>query len=235
MPHHDEDDSDGLLEEGRRPPASGGMLGFGGLCACLSVEYYQPYFDVDTDEVLNRIKYALMFCGEGSPFLDVVREKPDAYGPWWISTTLVFLISVTSHLKTLMDSTAKYDFTVVSLAAMTIYSYLGVTALAMWLALNYWLKVHLSILQCTCIVGYSLSVYVLAAFFCVLPFAWPILLVAWVLSTLFAAKCTLPVIDHLDKQNVIAFVVGLAVCNSALMLTIRLALYARVNDITAQN
>lgn len=234
MMSHEEEEEDvaGLLaEEGRGPKGrpSGGGGGLFGLCACFSVEYYQPYFDVNTDEVAARIKYALVsFGGSGSPFLEVVREKPDAYGPWWISTTLIFLISVTSHLKSLFSAEAgtKYDFTNVTFAAMTVYSYVGVTALAMWVALNYWLKTPLTLLQCACVVGYSLCVYCLASILCVLPYlSWIVLLAACALSSLFVAKSTLPVIEHQEKQQVVAFIGTLVVINVALMLVIKLGLY----------
>ncbi|KAJ8605141.1 hypothetical protein CTAYLR_000474 [Chrysophaeum taylorii] len=200
------------------------------MCACLSVEYYRPFFDINTDEVVARIRYALVFCGTGSPFLDVVREKPDAYGPWWISTTLVFLIAVTSHLKTLMQFSGqhyRYDFKVVTFAAMTVYTYLGFAALAIWLALNYWLKTPLTILQCACVVGYSLSVYVPASILCVFSIiSWPALLAAWVLSSLFAVKSILPIIEHHEKQMVAIFAGGLVSINCGLMLIIKLELYS---------
>jgi hypothetical protein len=32
------------------------------MCGCMSVKYYQPYFDVDTSDVTSRIKAALFFC-----------------------------------------------------------------------------------------------------------------------------------------------------------------------------
>lgn len=231
MPHQEDEDDVGLLaEEGRggsrKMTSSGSFLGLGGLCACFSVEYYQPYFDVNTDEVIARIKYSLMFCGEGSPFLEVVREKPDAYGPWWIATTLIFLMSVTSQLKATFNSN-DYNFAVVTFAAMAVYSYLGITAFAMWLSLNYWLKTPLTVVQCACIVGYSLSVYVIASLFCFLnSLVWPVLVTAWVLSSLFAIKSTLPVIEHHEKQNVAIFFGGLVVINGVLMIMLKRRLYS---------
>lgn len=234
MPHQEDEDDVGLLaEEGRgasrRTTSSGTFLGSGGLCACFSVEYYQPYFDVNTDEVISRIKYALMFCGEGAPFLEVVREKPDAYGPWWIATTLIFLMSVTSQLKAAYNGHG-FDFAIVSFAAMAVYSYVGMTAIAMWVCLNYWLKTPLTVVQCACIVGYSLSVYVIASLFCfVNHLGWPVLLAAWILSSLFAIKSILPVIEHLEKQHVAIFFGGLVVINAVLMIMLKSHLYSEAN------
>lgn len=43
----------------------------GGLCSCLSIRYYQPYFDVDTQHVVDRIKYALFPFKKESTFIQV--------------------------------------------------------------------------------------------------------------------------------------------------------------------
>jgi len=121
------------------------------LCSCLSVRYYQPYFDVDTEHVKDRILYAIFPFNKESTFiqvrflppslppsplsnpsvalfLGVLHEKhshaklpstmpiptspslppslpqllgpnPDAYGPFWVATTLVFVIAVVSNLS----------------------------------------------------------------------------------------------------------------------------------------
>ena len=86
----------------RLSAGAGPGAGAGGMCSCLSIAYYRPFFDVDTDEVLGRVRAALLFC-HSEPFIRVLRNKPDAYGPWWIATTLIFLISVTSHFKALLS------------------------------------------------------------------------------------------------------------------------------------
>ena len=95
--HGGPDDEDGLLGQN----AGGAAPGY---CACLSVAYYRPYFDVDTDEVAARLRAALFFCNE--PFGATLRGKPDAYGPWWVATTLVFAVAVTSHVRGLLGAEA---------------------------------------------------------------------------------------------------------------------------------
>ena len=68
-------------------------------CGCLSVRFYQPYFDVDTSEIIDRISHAMFYCRRDENFLAHISEKPDAYGPVWIATTLVFAVAVTSHIN----------------------------------------------------------------------------------------------------------------------------------------
>lgn len=73
-------------------------------CGCLSVQFYQPYFDVDTSDVQNRLQQALIFCGRQETFMTFVGTKPDVYGPFWIATTLVFTLSVSANMHGWLQS-----------------------------------------------------------------------------------------------------------------------------------
>ena len=73
-------------------------------CGCLSVRFYQPYFDVDTEDVLSRILNAIFYCQRNENFLTLIGDKPDAYGPIWISTTLVFIVAVVSNISGWLSS-----------------------------------------------------------------------------------------------------------------------------------
>ena len=46
-------------------------------CGCLSVQYYQPYFDVDTEDVTSRITASTLYCGRQEQFLSAIEDKPD--------------------------------------------------------------------------------------------------------------------------------------------------------------
>lgn len=199
----------------------------GGMCACMSIAYYRPFFDVDTDEVVGRLKAALLFFAH-EPFLAVVRNKPDAYGPWWVATTLVFLVSVTSHVKQLLKygDAYEYDFTAVTFSAAVVYAYLGTASLATWVALNYFLKVNVALLHCVCIVGYSLVAYLPAALVCLLPYlSWPAVLGAGAAQTAFALKATLPAVEAHPKEKVLVYAGVVVVLNAGLVLLIKLYLY----------
>ena len=69
------------------------------MCGCLSVQFYRPYFDVDTADIITRVGHAMFYCRREENFLNHLKDKPDAYGPVWISTTLVFTVAVTSHIN----------------------------------------------------------------------------------------------------------------------------------------
>ena len=78
------------------------------LCWCFDLRSYQPYFDVSTSLVNQRIISSLQFyktsakTGNADYFVaDVLSQGsgPDAYGPFWITMTLVFVVSVTSNIS----------------------------------------------------------------------------------------------------------------------------------------
>lgn len=58
--------------------------------AFYNIKRYRTYFNVDTDQVLQRVfrAVALFFKGD---FFDHIGGNPDLYGPWWIASTLVFV------------------------------------------------------------------------------------------------------------------------------------------------
>jgi len=222
------DDIDALLADDLEDGGGGGAAPRpGGACACFSVAYYRPYFDVDTDEVAARLKAALVFCS-GDTFLATIRGKPDAYGPWWVATTLVFLVSVTSHVRGLLVATGDYefDFAAVTFGAATVYGYVGVAAAAAWVLLNYFLKVHQGPLACLCVVGYSLVPYLPAALVCALPYlAWPAMLAAGAAQSLFVLKVWSAAVESHPREKVLAVAGCACGLNAGLALLLKVYLY----------
>jgi len=144
-----------------------------------SLAYYRVYFDVTTSQVLKRMFRSLLpkatFHEEGGP-------KPDLYGPFWISTTLVFLMAVTGNfanylnfLPTDKNVVWKYDFEKVTLAATMFYSMTSIIPIAVWLALRR-VGVSLFVTELISLYGYSFAIYVPASIVCVAP----IELVRWI-------------------------------------------------------
>lgn len=59
-------------------------------CGCLSIQYYQPYFDVDTTDVSTRLWNAIIFCKREQNFLLLIQDRPDLYGPFWVKYIMNF-------------------------------------------------------------------------------------------------------------------------------------------------
>lgn len=80
--------------------------------SCFRLEGYQPYFDLDTVHVAQRIMCALTKFWQPDQFRTAVvgdtanpelgLKGPDLYGPLWITMTLIFCIAATSNLSDYM-------------------------------------------------------------------------------------------------------------------------------------
>ena len=73
-------------------------------CGCMSVRYYQPYFDVDTVDITSRISSSMLYCRREQNFLSSIQDKPDAYGPFWVRFK-VLVCSCEPILNTFSPST----------------------------------------------------------------------------------------------------------------------------------
>ncbi|KOB76337.1 Protein YIPF1 [Operophtera brumata] len=92
-----------------------------------TIEYYQKYFDVHTNEVVERIVSSVLPQKVSRNYFDErIKGKPDLYGPIWISVTLNTNKAV--HWR--------YDFHLVSYAATAIVCYVWLVPLALWAALK---------------------------------------------------------------------------------------------------
>ncbi|KAL4608251.1 protein YIPF1 [Arapaima gigas] len=158
-------------------------------------EYYQTFFDVDTYQVLDRIKGSVL-PRPGKNFVRLyIRSNPDLYGPFWICATLVFAIAISGNISKfpVLNKHSKHyvpEFHKVTIAATAIYSYAWLVPLALW-GFLLWRNtkvaniVSYSFLEIVCVYGYSLFVYIPAAVLWIIPsepIRWISILIAMCLS-----------------------------------------------------
>lgn len=115
-----------------------------------SLEYYQRFFDVSTEAVVERIKGS-MWPKPGINYLQhYIQTKPDLYGPFWICVTLIFTIAVTGNIANYLQLAAlhkyhwKYEFHIVSSAATVIFLYVWFLPVVIWGALKFDGNEHVS-------------------------------------------------------------------------------------------
>lgn len=157
-------------------------------------EYYQKFFDVDTYQVLDRIKGSVLPL-PGKNFVRLyIRSNPDLYGPFWICATLVFAIAISGNISNFLVHLGQPqyhympEFRKVTIAATAIYSYAWLVPLALWGFLM-WRNskvmniVSYSFLEIVCVYGYSLFIYIPAAILWIIPIEW----VRWI--TILVAMC----------------------------------------------
>uniref|UniRef100_A0A8C9A722 Protein YIPF n=1 Tax=Prolemur simus TaxID=1328070 RepID=A0A8C9A722_PROSS len=169
-----EEDSDkaALLQEQQKPQP--GFWTFG---------YYQSFFDVDTSQVMDRIKGSLLPRPGHNFVRHHLRNRPDLYGPFWICATLAFVLAVTGNLTLVLaqrrDPSIHYSpqFHKVAVASITIYCYAWLVPLALW-GFLWWRKGvrermgPYTFLETVSVYGYSLFIFIPMVVLWLIPVPW---------------------------------------------------------------
>nr|XP_020023291.1 protein YIPF2 isoform X2 [Castor canadensis] len=167
----EEGDKTALLQEEKPQP---GFWTFG---------YYQSFFDVDTSQVLDRIKGSLLPRPGHNFVRHRLRNRPDLYGPFWICATLAFVLAVTGNLSLVLaqrrDPSIHYSpqFHKVTVAGTAIYCYAWLVPLALWGFLR-WRQGSrermgpYTFLETVSVYGYSLFVFIPTVVLWLIPVPW---------------------------------------------------------------
>jgi len=140
----------------------------------LSIDSYSPYFDVETKTVLERC-WRTMYPKDD--YVEVVLAgQPDLYGPFWLPTTLIFILFFASSLSGALTSylhsqSYDYDFSKLSLAVGLVYVYALALPACIWGAMRYWAGVEgRTIPEVVNLYGYGLTVFIPVALLSIPPF-----------------------------------------------------------------
>ncbi|XP_076885149.1 uncharacterized protein LOC143534576 [Bidens hawaiensis] len=158
-----------------------------------TIAAYQPYFDVDTSDVLERIKDSVLPFG-GS-FNEKTASNPDLYGPFWICSTLIFVAASIGTFATYLSHKLhhkewNYDINLVTWSAGVFYGYVLIVPLCLYVILKYF-SAPSTLVQLFCLYGYSLFIFIPAMCLSIIPveiFRWVITGVAGLMSALFVAQ-----------------------------------------------
>ncbi|KAL6497075.1 hypothetical protein OROGR_029004 [Orobanche gracilis] len=192
-----------------------------------TVAAYRPYFDVDTSDVLERIKDSL-FPFSGS-FSEKTAGNPDLYGPFWICTTLIFVAAsigtfVTYIAHKLQKKEWDYDINLVTWSAGLFYGYVTLVPLALYIILKYF-SAPSGLVQLLCLYGYSLFIFIPALCLSVIPqeiVRWVIAGVAGFMSASFVA---LNLRNHIKSSGESWFLIVAAIFLLQLALALVLKFY----------
>ncbi|KAF0689663.1 Aste57867_18900 [Aphanomyces stellatus] len=204
-----------------------------GLCSCFTLAFYQPYFNVDTIDIQVRLTRALLPFKQDPSFKDMALNSPDAYGPFWISATLVFIMASCSNVASWLDYTGdiakwSYDFGRVASAISLVGVYLLGLPFVLWSAGKYWgIPLPLSFL--VCLYGYSLTIFLPTMVICTTPadaVDWIAMLfgMAWSCYFLlinvwgFAA-------EYLSKEKLLPFLAFIGATNLLWVILIKLLFF----------
>ncbi|MQM04472.1 hypothetical protein Taro_037269 [Colocasia esculenta] len=194
-----------------------------------TVGTYKPYFDVDTSDVLERIKDSL-FPFKGN-FTEKTGNNPDLYGPFWICTTLIFVAAaigtfVTYLAHKLQKKEWDYDINLVTWSAGLFYGYVTIVPIGLYVILKYF-SAPSGLVQLLCLYGYSLFVFIPASCLSIVPveiFRWVVAGVAGFMSATFVA---LNLRTHIQSagERWLLIVAGIFLLQVALAIVLKLYLF----------
>ncbi|CAK1589347.1 unnamed protein product [Parnassius mnemosyne] len=191
-----------------------------------TIEYYQKYFDVHTNEVIERIISSVLPQKVSRNYFDErIKGKPDLYGPIWISVTLIFTIAVSGNIANYLQNANKavhwrYDFHLVSYAATAILGYVWLVPLALWAALKWTIvpegqdeiETQVSntptMMSLFCLYGYSLSIYIPVAILWTIQVSWLQWLFVLMAAFISGAVLIFWLLPALRKSRYFLIVVG---------------------------
>ncbi|XP_072919457.1 protein YIPF1 [Hemitrygon akajei] len=193
-------------------------------------EYYQTFFDVDTFQVLDRIKGSLLPL-PGKNFVRLyIRSNPDLYGPFWICATLVFAIAISGNFANFLTHHGQRgyryvpEFHKVSIAATAIYTYawlipLGVWGFLMWRNNKVVNIVSYSFLEIVCVYGYSLFIYIPTTMLWIIPseiVRWLTIVLAMCLSGTVLVMTFWPAVRDDNRRIAITTIVVILILHALL-------------------
>ncbi|KFY34145.1 hypothetical protein V494_07023 [Pseudogymnoascus sp. VKM F-4513 (FW-928)] len=193
----------------------------------LSLGFYSQFFDVDTSSVLSRCGAALY---PRANFLDVLDGNPDLYGPFWIATTVVFILFVGGTVSQYLADTGKssdgfrYDFRLLSGAAGLIYGYTAVIPVVLWGALHYFGADTAQLLECVALYGYANLIWIPVALISwsrISILNWVFVGVGFGLSVAFLLRNLYPVLNATERKVGKGLLVLVVVLHFALSVAIK--------------
>lgn len=218
-------------EEGQEESAEllGGQKATGGFW---TFEYYQSFFNVDTAQVLDRVKGSMMPLPGRNFVKHHIKSNPDLYGPFWICVTLVFSVAIGGNLSTFLsklgDPSYHYrpQFHRVTIAALVIFLYAWLVPVALWGFLT-WRQGNerqlggYTFLETVCVYGYSLFIYIPTSVLWIIPFdwlQWALILVAIVISGSVLVFTFWPVVRDDTRVAALATVATIVVLHTLLAI-----------------
>mmetsp|Transcript_6625 Transcript_6625/g.17988 ORF Transcript_6625/g.17988 Transcript_6625/m.17988 type:complete len:299 (-) Transcript_6625:520-1416(-) len=233
----------GQMQMQQPPQAPSGPFSWcGNLMTAFSIDTYRAYFDIDADDIVMRMKSALVDFYKPQYFraevVGVARtdtlKGPDLYGPFWITMTLIFLLGVTSNMHAYVhaDDVDEFDYDINHLlhAASTMCVVAFVIPTVLWVTTQCLSMNSLQLVECVCIYGYSLIAFIPAGFICVIPFSimsWIALLVATAMSAGLIVRNIVPALMTADTSNskAPALSVAILVCHGILFFVMKFRFY----------
>ena len=151
-----------------------------------NLSFFFFFFDFETEEITKRLIASLIPFNKN--FINLVEKKPDLYGPFWIYTTLIFIVASAGSLTKYIQGANNEDYfqKFIPLGMSVIYG-IGFCLPVIIKVLMYLFGSETSFVLVLNIYAYSFSIYAPILILCI-PFEslqWLLLFYAVFSSTCF--------------------------------------------------
>ncbi|CAF3965120.1 unnamed protein product [Rotaria magnacalcarata] len=140
------------------------------------LEYYQKYFQIDTQQVLERLLGSITPKPNKSYFNSTIRHNPDLYGPFWVCATFIITVAISGNIVAyfqLPDTDFQIDFSKITLSAILICLYWWSMPTVVYFFFRYYIKRNeYTFLELLCIYGYSLTIFIPVSILWMIPIVW---------------------------------------------------------------
>ena len=195
-----------------------------------TLSFYAQFFDVDTSEVLRRC-YSPLY--PRAPFLDVLDGNPDLYGPFWIATTVVFILFITGTISQYLsqnhDIHFEYNFSLLSGAAGLIYGYTAFVPIGLWACLKWFGAESATLVECWALYGYANIIWLPVAVISWSPVSslnYVFVAVGFAWSVFFLVRNLWPVINATDAKVSRVLVIAVVALHAGLAIAIKILFFA---------
>ena len=135
-------------------------------------ESFGKYCDVELNDIKQKLKGPLIPFNKS--FYQSIETNSDLYGPFWIFTTIIFLIALIGNISSYMHSENKekfvYDYNHVPHAIFIIYGFGFGAPFTLWLIMKFLFKIDIDLITNICIYGYSYTILIPILLICIIPF-----------------------------------------------------------------
>ena len=135
-------------------------------------ESFGKYFNVELNDIKLKLKGSLIPMNKS--FYQSIEVNADLYGPFWIFTTIIFLISLIGNFSSYIHAEDKekfvYDYNHVPHAIFIIYGFGFGAPLILWLIMKFIFRIDIDLVTNMCIYGYSYTILIPILLICIIPF-----------------------------------------------------------------
>ncbi|KAL8911203.1 MAG: hypothetical protein Q9171_003609 [Xanthocarpia ochracea] len=201
-----------------------------------TLSFYAQFFAVDTSHVLHRCFSALV---PRRPFLDILDGNPDLYGPFWIATTVVFILfltgTISQYLASHHDHAFVYNFRLLSGAAGLVYGYTAIVPVALWGLLKWFGsgnapgESNISLVECWALYGYANVIWIPVALISWSPISilnYVFVAVGFAVSAVFLTRNLWPVVSVTEAKISRILVIGVVAAHAGLAIAIKFLFFA---------